>query len=289
MLDDYTGVNASGNDSVVEYMEQKVAGLQAQVAPKTYQDYHFGISQIKQYSTRVRFCDITSDWLRAYEAYQRQRGRKPNGIFRDFSVLRKFWNLARAEGIVQHYPFDGFKLPKEETLREFLQPDELDALHAFFFEKGEGLPVGPHKTLGFYLFSCYTGLTKDDLQKRLDWQWLPGHLVIRRGKTKRTGKLTTIPLIERAKALIPHVQTHAIKQSKARIGEDLRLIAARAGINKHLTYHTARHTFAINSLMRGVNIKVIQKILGHSTVRTTEVYLRIVDEYVDQEMMKWDT
>ena len=65
-------------------------------------------------------------------------------------------------------------------------------------------------------------------------------------------------------------------------------VAEVLGIEKKLTYHTARHTFAINSLMRGINIKVIQKILGHSSVQTTEVYLRIVDEYLEQEMQKWE-
>ena len=282
----YTG--QTDGTPVVAFIEQSIAHLKAQVAPKTYQDYQGGLSRILSYQPHVRFEDISESWLRSYEAFQRQKGRKPNGIFRDMSVLRKFFNLAREDGLIKNYPFSAYQLPKEETIREFLMPAELTALDTFFFEHGDTLPEGAHKTLGFYLFSCYTGLSHDDLLKRLDWQWLDEKLIIRRGKTKRKGKLTTIPLISRAKRLVPHVQQHTIKQKKARIGEDLRLIAHRSGITKHLTYHTARHTFAINSLMLGVNIKVIQSILGHSTVRTTEVYLRIVDEYVDQEMAKWE-
>lgn len=278
---------------IAAYAHRRMAELKPQVAAKTYEDYRGGLARITAYQPHVRFEDISVRWLEQYEGAQRQKGRRPNGIFRDFSVLRKFWNLARQEGIVKHYPFSDYKLPKEETIREFLMPDELDRFEQFFLEQADqlsGLPPseGQYKTLGFYLFSCFTGLSHDDLIKRRDWQWLPDHLIIRRGKTKRTGKLTTIPLISRAKNLVPHVQTHTIKLKKPRITEDLRGICRKLGINKHLTYHTARHTFAINSLMRGVNIKVIQKILGHSSVRTTEVYLRIVDEYVDQEMAKWE-
>ena len=282
----YTG--QTEGTALAVYAQRRICELRAQVAPKTYEDYQGGLSRILSYQSHVRFEDINERWLRDYEAFQRQKGRKPNGIFRDMSVLRKFFNLAREDGLIKNYPFSNYQLPKEETIREFLMPKELAALDTFFFEQTDTLPEGPHKTLGFYLFSCYTGLTHNDLLIRLDWQWLPDKLIIRRGKTKRKGKLTTIPLISRAKRLIPHVQTYTIKQKKARIGEDLRLIAHRSGIAKHLTYHTARHTFAINSLMRGVNIKVIQSILGHSTVRTTEVYLRVVDEYVDQEMAKWE-
>ena len=282
----YTGqTEGTGID---EYIQRRMAELKPQVAPKTYEDYRGALARIIAYQPRVRFKDINTRWLEQYQGVQRQKGRRPNGIFRDFSVLRKFWNLAREEDLVKHYPFKNFKLPREETIREFLMPDELDRFEQLFFEQADQLSEGQYKTLGFYLFSCFTGLTHDDLIKRLDWQWLPEHLIIRRGKTQRTGKLTTIPLISRAKSLVPHVQNYTIKLKKKRIGEDLDGICRKLGVDKHLTYHTARHTFAINSLMRGVNIKVIQKILGHSSVRTTEVYLRVVDEYVDQEMAKWE-
>ncbi len=197
----YTG--QTEGTSLNTYTQRKINELKPQVATKTYEDYRGSIARILAYQSHVRFEDITEHWLREYEAFQRQKGRKPNGIFRDMSVLRKFFNLARQEGLIKNYPFSGYQLPKEETIREFLMPAELDALDTFFVEQGtDASGRGPHKTLGFYLFSCYTGLTHDDLLKRLNWQWLEEKLIIRRGKTKRKGKLTTIPLISRAKRLI---------------------------------------------------------------------------------------
>lgn len=286
----------SGGTALTVYVPAKLAQIKMQVAPKTYQDYWGGFSRILQYQSNVRFEDITPDWLRQYEAVQRAKGRKVNGIFRDFSVLRKFFNLGRADGTIKNYPFGrdtaGRKkfVPRTETTyKEHLTPQQLQHLDEFFWEHGNSLPIGAQRTLGFYLFSCYTGLTHDDLLHRLEWRWEENHLVIRRKKTRSKGALTRIPLIPQAKRFLHHVKENQIKQKKARIREDLDRIQARTGLDKHLTYHTARHTFAINSLLRGVNIKVIQKILGHSSVKTTEVYLTILDEYTDQEMRKWNT
>ena len=61
-----------------------------------------------------------------------------------------------------------------------------------------------------------------------------------------------------------------------------------ANIKKHITFHKARYTFAINSLILGVNIVVVSDILGHSELTTTQRYAKVVDTLRNQEMAKWD-
>jgi len=68
----------------------------------------------------------------------------------------------------------------------------------------------------------------------------------------------------------------------------LKAIAEAAGINKALSFHSARHTFAINSLILGIKIEVVSDILGHSKLTTTQRYARVVDTLRNQEMNKWD-
>ena len=68
----------------------------------------------------------------------------------------------------------------------------------------------------------------------------------------------------------------------------LKAIAEIAGINKNLTFHSARHTFAVTSLQLGIPIEVISDILGHSEIKTTQRYARVVDAQKNQEMNKWD-
>src|ERR1700757_4206916 len=73
-----------------------------------------------------------------------------------------------------------------------------------------------------------------------------------------------------------------------RTNEFLKVIAEIAGINKPLSFHSARHTFAINSLILGIKIEVVSDILGHSKLTTTQRYARVVDTLREQEMNKWD-
>ena len=57
----------------------------------------------------------------------------------------------------------------------------------------------------------------------------------------------------------------------------LRRWTARAGIDKHITWHCARHSFAVNVLTRGADIKTVSSLLGHASLKHTEKYTRAVD------------
>ncbi|MDR1113406.1 MAG: tyrosine-type recombinase/integrase, partial [Bacteroidales bacterium] len=59
-------------------------------------------------------------------------------------------------------------------------------------------------------------------------------------------------------------------------------------IGTHLTCHVARHTFATLSLQLGIPIEVVSKLLGHTSLKTTIIYAKIVDEVKIREMKKWD-
>ena len=60
----------------------------------------------------------------------------------------------------------------------------------------------------------------------------------------------------------------------------------RAEINKHVTFHTGRHTYAVNSLTNGVDIFTVSKLLGHRDLKTTMVYAKIVDSKLTEAVNK---
>ncbi len=76
--------------------------------------------------------------------------------------------------------------------------------------------------------------------------------------------------------------------SNQKANQFLKDIAKAAGISKPITMHMARHTFATYSLNIGMPLEVVQRVLGHSSVRTTEIYARIVNKTVEEQMKKWD-
>ena len=68
----------------------------------------------------------------------------------------------------------------------------------------------------------------------------------------------------------------------------LKKAAKAAGVNKHISYHTSRHTFATMMLTLGVDIYTTSKLLGHSNVATTQIYSKIVDEKKVEAVNKVD-
>ena len=72
--------------------------------------------------------------------------------------------------------------------------------------------------------------------------------------------------------------------SNQKMNEYLKEIGALCGINKDLTFHLARHSFATLTLTKGVTIESVSKMLGHTNIKTTQIYARITDVKVSADM-----
>jgi len=68
------------------------------------------------------------------------------------------------------------------------------------------------------------------------------------------------------------------------INEDLKKIAAAAGITMNLTFHVSRHTFATTFLRLGGSLETLQRIMGHAKMATTQIYAHMIDERIEKEM-----
>ena len=69
-------------------------------------------------------------------------------------------------------------------------------------------------------------------------------------------------------------------RSNSNVNKHLEMLAAKAGIEKHISFHTARHTHATLLIYSGVNITTVQRLLGHRSVKTTQGYTDVMDETV---------
>lgn len=152
-------------------------------------------------------------------------------------------------------------------------------------------------TRDIFLFSCFTGLayidtkelTYHNINLGLDGsQWI----YTKRQKTKTT---SNIPLLGQAELIIKKYKSHPTCLNRGRLlpilsnqkmNAYLKEIADLCGINKELTYHIARHTFATTiTLSNGVSIESVSKMLGHRSIRTTQHYAKILDKKVSEDMM----
>jgi integrase/recombinase XerD len=76
----------------------------------------------------------------------------------------------------------------------------------------------------------------------------------------------------------------AISNATAYTNKNLKLISGKAGLNKNISFHTSRHTFATRALTKGMSIDKVSKLMGHAAIRETQIYAKIVSEELDKAM-----
>ena len=204
-----------------------------------------------------------------------------------YSILRSVLNDAVRKGYIEKNPLRFVPLAnrpqKPDTERDFLSVEEVKRLIQ--------TPCHYSMLKQAFLFSCFTGLRKSDVLG-LTWREIindGGKLMIYK-RIQKTQRWLSVPLSEQAKRWMPERITEAANpdrkifasMSNASLSDNLRKWAKQAGITKHVSFHTARHTFATLELSLGVDIYTISKLLGHSNVSTTQIYAKVVDKQKEQ-------
>lgn len=241
----------------------------------------------------ITFREITPQWVRGFRDYldttakqwdidSRKRDVEPKPLSQGtkalmFSKLCTVFNIAMREGIIRINPAAGVERFKEpESDREFLTIDEIRQLR-------KTPPPDEHLAQAFF-FSCLTGLRWSDIVK-LRWsevqEWNTGTRIV--FTQKKTGGLEYLDLNEQAAEMLgargnPNDLVFPalgpIQAARISIAAWVR----SAGINKHITFHCARHTFAVMMLDLGVDLYTVSKLLGHRSIETTQVYAKILDK-----------
>lgn len=247
-------------------------------------------------SEKTTFGDITPRWVQGFKTYLETVEKdtykvslKPgndgfNGLSQSskvsyFNKLRACLNQAYKEGIIFSNPADpvkGFKVA--ETERQYLTAEEVKKLVATDCRY-------PALKRAF-LFACFTGLRKSDIEK-LTWGEVQrfGDFTRLVFKQKKTGgqEYLDIPraaepyLGKRNGAGSQDLVFPSFKYS-SEVSLELRRWAMAAGITKDFTFHCSRHTFAVLLLNSGTDIYTVSKLLGHREIATTQIYAHLVDE-----------
>lgn len=213
---------------------------------------------------------LTPDWWRGYEDWVRAQGFGQTTIHHYLARMRCVLNRAERDGLLLVNPSKNARISAiKKAARVYLTADELGKIKC--------APC-PNKEIGrAFLFGCFTGLRYSDI-KALRWEQLEGRRLV--VKIRKTGKTEYVELNSQARALLEGGGSGFIFQIPQRLGKieaTLRAWAESAGISKHITFHTSRHTFAVLMLSAGVDIYTLSKLLGHSSVTTTQIYADIVD------------
>jgi len=210
-----------------------------------------------------------------------------NSTTKHLKFLKKIVNLAVANGNIVHNPLNIYKVEREPVEIDFLNEEELRKIINFDtpiprFEKAKDM----------FLFACFTGLSYIDI-KTLTHEHLEkdnaGRIWIKKRRVK-TGVLSRIPLLPIAKLILDKYKGGDKLlpiQDSADINKYLKDIAILCNINKRITFHTSRHTFASTvTLANNISIEVVSKMLGHTNTRMTNHYAKLIDRCIGEQMDK---
>ena len=246
------------------------------------------ITVLQEFRPGLDFKDITYTFLKEFEVHLKEKGNSVNTVAKHMRQLRTLVNEAINQGYIPSdaYPFRKYKIKQEKGRKEFLTPDELKRLENLDVDKKL------RHVLDAFLFCCYTGLRFSDF-----CQLSPANFIKVNGKrwlhftSIKTGVELRLPLhlLFEGKALTV-LERYDIVTDFAKIGPNseankyLAQLATLARIRKHITYHTARHTCATLLVHQGVPITTVQKLLGHTSVRTTEVYSEVLSNTIIRDL-----
>lgn len=243
---------------------------------------------LKQLS--YKFIIDFEQFLRTGKSINRSQPLNNNGVMKHLERLKKMMNLALRLEWIEKAPFVRFSLKFTKHQRAFLSNSELDMLESGHLENETH-----RKTRDVFVFACYTGLSYIDVKLLSD-----DHIV--RGidgdywiftKREKNDEPVKIPLLDKALAVIKKYDQSLNNKKEQllpvftnqKVNKYLKEIAVILKINKKLTFHAARHTFATTvTLSNGVPIETVSKLLGHTKLSTTQIYARVIEQKVSSDM-----
>jgi len=236
--------------------------------------------------------DVNHSFITGFEYYLKTtRKCAHNSAIKYITNFKKIIRIAHANNWIDKDPFLYWKGKLKIVDREFLTEEEIQKIIDIDF-KMERLS----QVRDIFIFCCFTGLAYADVKKlnRSDIsmgadgeEWI---------KTKRskTDTRSNIPILPIAKTIIDKYRDNELLKEKdlvlpvlsnQKMNAYIKEIATLAGITKNLTFHLARHTFATTvTLTNGVPIESVSKMLGHTNLKTTQHYAKILDMKVGKDM-----
>lgn len=242
----------------------------------------------------INILDVNYSFIADFDTYlKKQYGNNLNTVWGYHKHLKKILNIAISLDYVLKNPYLKFKVKKQETKRECLTLNELKTIRTKEIDI-KRLSI----VRDIFLFACYTGLSYVDMAKlNRDHiqQGVDGGDWIVMDRTKTTTECR-IPLLDVPKEILERYKDYPVCENKGlllpiltnqRMNSYLKELADICHIKKNLTMHVARHSFATSvTLNNGIPIETVSKMLGHTSIKTTQIYAKIVDEKISKDMKK---
>ena len=282
-----------------------------------YRKFLSVLAKFKEYKKgkKVYFDEVTVNLIRDFQRHLLEElGNKLNTVHSNLKVIRRIIIEAISDELIPYEknPFLKIRIKGEKSHRSYLLDEELNRLKTLRLTPQSKLEC--HRDL--YLFSANTGGIRISDLLLLRWRNFDRtHVTFRMKKTQEEVRIKVpdeslailcryyyqaksrqpgekvnknafiFPLLKLDPAELDREKIHnAISAATAYPNKDLGKLSKMACLDKRITFHTARHSWAIRALQKGMRIEYVSKILGHASVKQTEVYARVMNVELDKAM-----
>jgi site-specific recombinase XerD len=253
----------------------------------TQERYERFIKLFNEWGFIVNYEDITEKNIIQYDNYLSSKGMKAYSRWNNYHrFLNSFIMDAIEEGYIKRNPYKWINIEKGKHtngIGKYLTPDEFRKI------KGSKMPtLSLEKVRDVFVFQTYTCLSYTDLKDfdARNIQEVKG-MKVYTGNRNKTNKPFTIPILSPAWDILMKYDGKLPIISNVKYNEYLKVVAQSAKIDKPISSHWARHTGATRLLNEGVNIQIVSKICGHSSIKITEqIYAKLLDETVVEALSK---
>ncbi|MCY1720426.1 site-specific integrase [Prolixibacteraceae bacterium Z1-6] len=266
----------------------------------TVRQYGTTLKRLKEFlvekygKTDLEMDKLDINFIRRFEIFLRTKYKNgDNTAMKYLKQLKKVVHYAIDMGYLDKDPFRSYSTPFSEVNRGYLTADELIKI-----EEKKFRITRLDQVRDVFVFVCYTGLSYSDLKQLKAGSISKGingknWIIYEREKT---GVRASIPLLPPAQAILDKYKDDPVciadgillpVKSNQKLNSYLSEIAELCEIDKHITMHLGRHTFATTvTLTNGVPIETVQKMLGHKNLSTTQIYSKVVDTKISEDMSK---
>ena len=282
------------NSSFISFFRQEV--MNSSLKDSTKRNHLSTLMLLQEFKKNITFSDLTFELISSFEYFLQLKGYHTNTIAKYMKHLKRHVNIAiNKEYIeIQKYAFRKYKIKTIENKHTHLVPEELERLENLILS---GRYVKLQKSLDAFLFCCYAGMRYSDFINLSSENFVDINqetwLIY---KSVKTGTEVRLPLyllfsgkgIAILNKYRDNLEDFFHLSDNSNVNKDLIIITRLAGLSKRISFHTARHTNATLLIYNGINITTVQKLLGHKSVNTTQVYTNVMDMTIihDLEKMK---
>ncbi len=258
-------------------------------------------ASLKDSISAISIRSVNYEFIKEYELFLKSRCNcGHNTAMKHLWYLKQIVEDAFKSKVIHNDPFRYMQLPYKKVDREFLEEHEIKMLISKYFDIKR-----LDQVRDVFLFCCYTGLSYSDVANLSEshiFEDAAGKRWIKINRQK-TNIESIIPLFDIPEMILKKYENRSFTPSSLKelcerkrpllpvcsnqkMNAYLKEISSLCQINKTLTTHCARHTFATYCILIGISIESISRMLGHTNIKTTQIYARITRAKVDKEMLK---